>query len=109
SQPVVSFPTVCEIKRLPAAFAFQFPTSSIFSTFSILHSYTLHSFSESSSTGSTPSFYSMSEHQSMHLDSNEDTESQPTASLGPTPGPSPQPLLYSETIINITTVMWESV
>jgi hypothetical protein len=46
----------------------------------------------------------MSEHQSMHLDSNEDTES-----LGPTPGPSPQPLLHSETIINITTAMWESV
>ena len=45
----------------------------------------------------------------MHLDPNEDTESQPTLSLGPTPGPSPQPLLHPETIINVTAAMWESV
>jgi hypothetical protein len=57
------------------------------------------------------SFYSMSEPNSMHLDPNEDAESQPspTPPLGPTPGPSPQPLMYPETIINITAAMWEGV
>jgi hypothetical protein len=45
----------------------------------------------------------------MHLNPSEDTESQPTPSLGPTPGPSPQPLLHPEIIINITAAIWESV
>ena len=45
-----------------------------------------------------------SQRQSMHIDLNEESEV-----VAPTPGPSPQPNMHPETVVNITARMWESV